>query len=405
MKKYNRRKFIKTASFGALGAAAFAAGCGQTGGNGGGVEQALPTDVKVGVLLPYSKVFAILGDHITKGMELYLDSVDYTAGGRSIFLIKEDTENEAQAAMRKARRLIEQQEVNIMTGIVNTGIAYALRDTFHNNKVPMIVSNAGGDALTRAEKSPYIFRSSFSNWQPGFAMGQWVAENVSKNALVTAADYGAGHESVAGFIESFKAAGGNIIDEVWAPLGTNDYGSYLAQIRRANPEVVYCFYAGSDAARFVNQFEEYGLKDNIQLTGAGFLVEDDVLGSQGDSAVGIYSSLHWANALDTPENIKFMQDYRETYGEEASVYAMQGYDTARVIVEALNTVDGDTSDPDGLSAAISKVSFTSPRGPFAFDPDTNNVVHHQYIREVQKVDGALKNVVIDVRENLRDPGK
>lgn len=405
-KLYTRRNFLKTAAITGVGALV-AAGCGQGTQAPSESESrpATPDDFKVGVILPYSRVYAVLGEHITKGMELYFESVDFTAGGRRIFLIKEDYENDAQVGMRKARKLIESDKVDMMTGIVNTGVIYALRDFIHNSKTPMIVSNAGGDALTRAQKSPYIFRSSFSNWQPGYAMGGWAAENVSKNILVAAADYGAGKESAEGFKESFIPAGGQVVDEVYSPLGTNDYGPYLAQIGRARPEAVYCFYAGSDAVRFVNQFDEYGLKQNTQLVCAGFMVEDDVLPAQGDSAMGIYSSLHWANTLDIVENQNFMQAYRERYGDEASVYAMQGFDTARVIVEALNSLNGETGNKDEFLAAISGVKFNSPRGPFSFDPETNNVIHNLYIREVQKIDNALKNVVLATAyENLRDPG-
>ncbi|MBS4024562.1 MAG: ABC transporter substrate-binding protein [Clostridia bacterium] len=407
VKLFSRRSFIKTAAITGMGGLV-AVGCGQTSQQPAPTDgkPAKPDDFKLGVILPYSKVFAVLGEHITKGMELYFESVDFTAGGRRIFLIKEDYENDAQVGMRKARKLIESDKVDMMTGIVNTGVIYALRDFIHNSKTPMIVSNAGGDALTRAQKSPYIYRSSFSNWQPGFAMGKWAAENVSKNVLVTAADYGAGRESAKGFMESFIPAGGQVVGEVYPPLQTNDFGPYLAQIARVKPEAIYCFYAGSDAVRFVNQFKEYGLKNDVKVTCAGFMVEDDVLPAQGDSALGIYSSMHWANTLNIPENQEFMKAYRERFGFEASVYAVQGYDTARVIVEALNSTKGETSNKDEFMSAISAVKFTSPRGSFSFDPETNNVVHNLYIREVQKVDNALKNVILATAyEKLKDPGK
>ncbi|MBS4024561.1 MAG: ABC transporter substrate-binding protein, partial [Clostridia bacterium] len=208
-KFYNRRTFLKTAAITGVGALV-AAGCGQTGQAPAPTDNkpVVPGDFKVGVILPYSKVFAVLGEHITKGMELYLESVEFTGGGRRIFLIKEDYENDAQVGMRKARKLIESDKVELMTGIVNTGVIYALRDYIHNSKMPMIVSNAGGVALTRAQKSPYIYRSSFSAWQPSFPMGKWVADNVSKRVVTAAADYGFGRESVAAFKESFIAAGG-----------------------------------------------------------------------------------------------------------------------------------------------------------------------------------------------------
>jgi branched-chain amino acid transport system substrate-binding protein len=406
IKVYNRRAFLKTAAITGAGALV-AAGCGQAGQAPppSDTKPVTPSDFKVGVLLPYSKVFAMLGEHITKGMELYLESVDFTAGGRRIFLIKEDYENDAQVGMRKARKLIESDKVELMTGVVNSGVIYALRDFIHNSKMPMIVSNAGGNLLTRDRRSPYIYRASFSAWQVSYPMGRWVAENVSKRVVTSAADFAFGQESVAAFKESFLAAGGTILDEVWSPLGTNDYGPFLARIKKANPEAVYCFYAGSDAVRFVKQYDEYGLKRNVKLASAGFMVENDVTPAQGDSALGVFSSLHWADTLDIPENKSFMKAFLERYGHEASVYAVQGYDAARVIVDALNKLKGDTNNKDQLLATISGIKFVSPRGPFSFDQETNNVIHDIYIREVQKIDGKLRNAVLAKHEQLKDPGK
>ena len=192
---------------------------------------------------------------------------------------------------------------------------------------------------------------------------------------------------------------------MYPPLGTNDYGPYLTQVAQAKPEATYNFYSGSDAVRFVKQYGEYGLKDGIKLTGAGFLLEQDVLPAQGDAALGGISGLHYAITLDNPENTKFKADYKAKFGTDANVFAVQGWDTARVIVDALNAVQGDTSDKEKLIEAIAAVKFASPRGPFEFDPDTHHVVQNIYVREVKKVEGTNQNVVLDTVERVRDPGK
>ena len=129
--------------------------------------------IKVGVLLPYSGIYAVLGESITKGMEMYLDEIDNEAGGREVELVTEDTELTPDVAQQKARKLVEQDEVDLVAGIVSTGVLYGLRDYFDTNKKLLICANAGGNKISRELKTPYIWRTSFSNWQPNWPLGRW----------------------------------------------------------------------------------------------------------------------------------------------------------------------------------------------------------------------------------------
>jgi branched-chain amino acid transport system substrate-binding protein len=383
-----RRDFIKTVAVGA-GALSFGpllqACAPSTGSN---------TPVKIGVLLPYSKVYAALGDSITKGMQLYFDSVNNIAGGRPITLIKEDEENDPQVSLTKTRKFIESDKVDLFTGVVSTTVVYALRDLLDSTKTISLISNAGGNDLTRKRKSPYIFRTSFTSWQVAFPLGPYVYQNVAKKVMLVAADYGFGHESADAFKDSFTKAGGSILGELYPPFPSTDFGAFLPKIAAAKPEAIFAFFSGSDAVNFLKQFADYGLGKDIKVTGSGFLVEQDVLPAQGAAASGAYSTLHWALTLDNAENKKFVTDYKTKFNAEANVFALQGYDTARVIVEALNSLKGDTSNKDNMIQAIRAVKFNSPRGPFVFDQKTNNVNQFIYYRQVRDTGGSLANVVL-----------
>jgi branched-chain amino acid transport system substrate-binding protein len=373
------------------------------------VLAASTSPVKVGVILPYSQVYQQLGEDITSGMMLYFASAQGRAGGRPITLIREDEEIDPQVALRKARKLIESDNVDLLTGLVSSAAALAIRDVVHNTKTILIVSNAGANAITRARRSPYIFRVSFSNWQVCFPMGRWVYANVARNCALGGSDYAAGHEDVDAFKQSYLAAGGQVVGEVFPPLNNTDYGPYIGQIQRMKPQAMFMFFAGSDALRFVTQAAQYGLLKDTRLTGPGFLVEEDVLPAQGRNALGVYSSLHWALTLQRPENLAFTRAYKARWNRVPTVYAMQGYDAARTIVEALNAVGGNTADKSRLIEAIAAVRFTSPRGPISFDPETHNVVQTIYVRQVrvQQVGGegpALHNVVFTDLGVVRDPG-
>jgi branched-chain amino acid transport system substrate-binding protein len=355
------------------------------------------------VLLPYSLVYAQLGESITNGMQLYFDGAGGTAGGRRIEMIKEDEEVDPQVGLRKTRKLVEQDQVDLLTGVVSTATVYAIRDYVHDNKVLFICSNAGGNALTRERKSPYIFRASFSNAQPSIPMGPYVYQSAKRVTLV-AADYGAGRESMAAFKDGFVKAGGEVAAEVYPPFPNTDYAPFFGQIQQSRPEAVYCFFAGSDAVNFVKQFDEFGLKREMKLFGSGFLLEQDVFAAQGLAGVGGITGLHWALSLENAENRKFGQDYRAKFNRDPDVYAVQGYDTARAIVEALNKTGGNTSDKDGVIRALEATSFDSPRGPFKIDPATHNPIHNVYARETRDQGGKPANVVIETFRDIKDPG-
>ncbi|MBO8169868.1 MAG: ABC transporter substrate-binding protein [Thermoanaerobacteraceae bacterium] len=299
-----------------------------------------------------------------------------------------------QVALQKARRLVDGENVDIVTGIVSSTVAYALRDYLVENKVPVIIANAGAAGLTGEKGSKYIFRVSFANGQYEYPMGDYAYNQLNlRRVVVMAPDYAAGLEKARGFMDSFRANGGEIIQEIYPKLGTTDYGPYLAQVNK-EADAVWVHFSGTDCIRFVKQYADYGLKDILPLLATGDLVDESALPHQGDAAIGIVSSHHYSAALDTPENRKFVTSYRAKYGEEPNMYADQGYVAARVIVEALEATGGDISDTEKFLSAIRNVRFTAPRGPFKFDPETQNVIFDTYIQKTEKIHGKLVNTVI-----------
>jgi branched-chain amino acid transport system substrate-binding protein len=392
-----RRRFLATASAAATGAAigpwvlrAYA--------------QAPP--VKIGLVLPYTGVYAVLGESITQAMELVFARENWTVVGRKIEMIKEDDEMKPPVGIRKTEKLIDSDKVDILTGPVHSGILMGMRDKVHNSKTILIVSNAGADDISRSRCSKWIFRTSFSNWQPCQPMGGWVAKNVSKEVFQIAPNYQAGKDMMAAFRETFLPAGGKVIAEDYPKLGETDYAPYITKIKQSGAKAVFAFFSGTDAVNFVKQYDQFGLKQSIKLTGAGFLTEPDVLPAQGGSALGIITGHFYTPLLDNPTNHRFVKDFREKFfGKVPDGFACQGYDTAEVILRALKAVNGNTQDKEKIVDAIGKVEFDSPRGRFRFDPKTHNVIQpYIYVREVREVYGGLNNVPIDKIADVRDPG-
>ena len=362
--------------------------------------------LKIGLVLPYSGVYAVLGESITQAMELVFARENWTVAGRKIEMIKEDDEMQPPVGIRKTEKLIESDKVDILTGPVHSGILMGMRDKVHNSKTILIVSNAGADAISRERCSKWIFRTSFSNWQPNHPMGAWVAKNVTKDVFIMAPNYQAGKDQLGAFKETFVPAGGKLVGEDYPKLGETDYAPYLTKVRQSGAKAVYAFFSGTDAVNFVKQYDQFGLKQSIKLTGAGFLTEPDVLPAQGRSALGVITGHFYTPLLENPTNQQFVKDFRAKFGGKMpDGFACQGYDTAEVIVRAVKAVGGNTQDKDKLVAAIEATTFESPRGTFHFDPKSHNVIQpFIYIREVKEVAGGLNNVPFDKVANVADPG-
>jgi branched-chain amino acid transport system substrate-binding protein len=395
--RLSRRTFLTGASVTVTGLAA---------GPWAGKGHAQGGPLKIGLVLPYSGVYQVLGESITQGMELVFAREGNKIAGREVQLIKEDDEMQPPVGLRKTDKLIESDKVDILTGPVHSGILMGMRDKVHNSKTILIVSNAGADAISRARCSKWIFRASFSNWQPCQPMGGWVAKNVAKDVFLTAPNYQAGKDMMTAFKETYEPAGGKIIGEEYPKLGETDYAPLLTKIRQSGAKAVFAFFSGTDAVNFVKQYDQFGLKGQVKLTGAGFLTEPDVLPAQGKAALGTITGHFYTPQLDNPVNKKFVADFKAKFGGKTpDGFACQGYDTAEVIVRAVKAVNGNTQDKDRLVAAIAKVEFDSPRGRFRFDPKTHNIIQpFIYVREVKEVAGGLDNVPIDRIANVADPG-
>jgi branched-chain amino acid transport system substrate-binding protein len=248
--------------------------------------------------------------------------------------------------------------------------------------------------------APNIFRSSFSNWQPGYAMGEVMAKKGIKKVVTITWKYAAGDESVKGFKESFEKGGGTVVKELSLPFPNVEFQGLLTEIAAAKPDAVYTFFAGGGAVKFVKDYSAAGLKKNIPLYGSGFLT-DGTLEAQGSDADGIFTALHYADSLGTPRDNAFRLAYAKAYKLQPDVYAVQGYDAAQMLSIGLTAVKGDTTKANEFSAALLKATIDSPRGAFTLSK-AHNPVQNFYLRQA----GAKENKVVGIASKaLADPGR
>ena len=357
-------------------------------------------NVKVGLLLPFSGVYASLGNEIEAGFALGLET--FGSQTEATFeIVREDTEVKPPVALGKAKKLILQDNVDVIAGIVSSGVLGAVRDMVHDAGVPLIVANAGNDEATGADCSPFITRMSFSNGQVNRPMGKWMFDQGVKKVFTLAPDYAAGRQMIDAFTATFTAAGGEVVGQEFTPFQkTQDFGPYLAQAKASGADAVYVFYAGGEAIAFVKQYESFGLKAELPLYGSGFLTSPLYVNAQGPAAEGVITALHYVPTIDSAANASFVAAFQEKTGRVPSEFAVQGYDAARALIEATKT---GATDRDALAKALRQVSFEGPRGNLSIDPATNNIVQPIYVYQTVAGEGGSTQKVLAQLPAEADP--
>ncbi len=356
--------------------------------------------IKIGLMLPYTGTFAAIGTAIENGFKLYVQEQGGKLGGREVQYFKVDDESEPSKATDNVNKLIKRDNVDVLVGTVHSGVALAMAKAAKDNNTLLVIPNAGADAITGPMCSANIVRSSFSNWQPGYAMGVVAGTKGIKRAMTITWAYAAGNESTKGFTEGLEKGGGKVVKELTLPFPGVEFQALLTEIAAQKPDAVYAFFAGGGAVKFVKDYAAAGLNKTIPLYGAGFLT-DGTLEAQGASAQNMLTTLHYADNLDTPRNNNFRKAYAIAFKSQPDVYAVQGYDAAQILASGLKAVGGDLAKRDQLTAAMRKTVVDSPRGKFTISA-AGNPVQDIYLREVKGNNNEFRSIAVKA---LADPAR
>jgi branched-chain amino acid transport system substrate-binding protein len=376
-------------AMGAAGALAALPGCSKKPGGdpaGGG-------RVKVGLVIPQAGVYAPLGTDMKRAWDLWLERHGGKLGKYEVTTVVADEGETPQTGVPAIQRLLQNDQVDVLVGIVNSGVALGAKAMVTEAKKLLIVGNAGAGAIT-GTPSPYIWRTSFTNAQVAAVMGKHLAglQAVGPVYLI-APDYAAGTEVIRGFKTTFEAGGGKIAGEAKPAFGkTQDYQPFLAGIQSSGAKATFCFFSGAEAVAFVKQYAQFGLAAQIPLYGSGFLTEGSVLAAQGDAAVGIQTTLHYSTELDNPANKDFVAAWKAKFNTTPAVFSVQIWDAASVLNRALATATA--LDGDSLAKAMGAVGTIddSPRGPWSFESQSPR--QKFYLRKVEKRDAGYVNAVV-----------
>lgn len=356
--------------------------------------------ITVGVLNPTTGGLAVFGEQVNTGIELYFNSVDNTVAGRQVELSFADTAGDPQQALEQARRLVNQEGVDLLMGTVNSAVVVPLAQFADEQQVPLLLTVGGAQVVTGEDRSPYVFRTAMQNGQQDRPLGWYVATEMGLMRAATMAwDFLVGEERAGSFAATFTEAGGTIVTEQKPPLGTTDYGPFISEINPDEVDVAYAFFAGPGAISYVQQMRQFGLTPDLQLVASGYFTAG-VLEQMGADALGLVQGVQYTPVLDNPENQTFLDLFDTEVGGEPGVYQEEGYLGAMVAAGAINAVGGDLSDTQAFLDAVATLELDTPSGPFRFDESGQSVRNTYITRVVETDDGGVTHEVVETIEDV-----
>ena len=338
-------------------------------------------ELRIGFIAPITGLYAQTGKDLVDGFRLYLDQHGNKLGGADVKFIVEDDQGKPDISVIKAKKLILQDKVQMFLGGLLASTAYALAPVSTAEKTLYIASPAGDD-LTQREvgKYPYFIRTTWTSSQPTQPLAQWACDQGYKKVVTVAADYAFGYESVGGFQKVFEDCGGKIIQKIWPPLGTKDFGPFISTIK-ADVDAVFTLMVGPMALQFPKQLRGAGIKKPI--LGGTTSYDEFALPFMGDEVIGDVSALHYSAAIQTPANEAFVKAYRAKYGKVPSYYSENNYTTAMWIDQAMTKAGGKYPGPEAFIKIMASIKLDAPRGPVELD-DMRNPIENVYIKKVEK---------------------
>jgi branched-chain amino acid transport system substrate-binding protein len=357
--------------------------------------------VKLGALATLEGAFTVLGQDGLRGVELALRERNYMAGGKKIELIKASSNGSPDSAVSAARKLVEQDKVQILVGPLSGSEGIAVKEYAKGQlQTTFLNGTSGAQETTLVAPAPNFFRFSTDGAQWSAGLGTHAFSKGYKKVVVVAEDYAFPYSQVAGFMMEYCRAGGKVLDKHWVPLGTKDYSSVIAKIPR-DIDAVYVALGGADAVNFLTQYEQNG--GDKPLIGGSITVDQTVLGYKGkrrDRLVGTASAGPIADSNDDPAWKKFVADYKAAFKDgfpSPSLFAHGYYVNTKAALDALDSVKGDLSgNQANLRKTLSTMTLKTPTGDVKLDAN-RNAVANMFLTEVAKgSDGTFYNKLVKV---------
>lgn len=335
--------------------------------------------IKIGFVAELSGPQGALGQDQYDAFMMVVERNGGKLGGVPVQILREDSQLKPDVATQIVQKLIEKENVSIITGITFSNIMMAVHKPITDKGVFLIGSNAGPAPIAGAMCSPYQFIVSWQNDNQAEVVGAYANEKGYKKVIGMAPNYQAGKDFIAGFKRMYK---GEIVDEIYTPLNQPDFSAELAQVAAKKPDAVYVFYPGGLGVNFVRQYQQAGLLGKIPLLSSS-TSDGSTLPAQKETALGVISGTFWGPDFDNPTNKQFVDEFEKKFNRIPSQYAAQSYDAALLLDSAIGKVKGNIADKKAFGAALKAADFKSVRGNFKFGAN-HFPVQDMYIFEVAK---------------------
>ena len=344
---------------------------------------AMAEPLKIGMITTLSGGGAGLGVDARDGFMLAIKQ----AADPEITVVTEDDAMKPEIAVQIADKMIQAEQVDVLTGIIWSNLAMAVVPNAVAQGKFYLSVNAGPSPLAGAKCDKNYFNVAYQNDNFHEAAGNHAQSEGIKKMFILSPNYPAGTDSLAGFKRYYK---GELVGEVYTQLGQTDYAAEIAQIRASGADSVFFFLPGGMGIAFMKQYAQSGV--GIPVMGPGFSFSQDVLPAIGDAAIGAKNTASWSPDLDNAASKAFVESFKAEYNRLPSIYAAQAFDTANLIVSAKKKAS--VKDADAFRAALKDARFDSVRGKFKFNTN-NHPIQDFYVREVYKnADGVLTNKIV-----------
>jgi branched-chain amino acid transport system substrate-binding protein len=347
--------------------------------------------LKIGIITTLSAAAgAVPGQQQRNGFELAVKTRGGKLGGQDREILVVDDELKPDVAVTKVKALVDRDKAAFVVGPIFSNILAAIAKPVTDANVILVSPNAGTSSFAGKDCNPNLFVTSYQNDQVHEVLGQYAQESGIKKVIIIVPNYQAGKDAAAGFKHKFM---GEVLDEIYVPLGQLDYSAELSRIAAAGPDAIFAFIPGGMGVNFVKQFRQSGLADKITFLSA-FTVDESTLPAQQDAALGMFAGSDWAPNLDNPQNNAFVEAYVKEYNAIPATYAFQAYDAAVLIDSALRATGGKLTDKDALRAALKNADFKSLRGDFKFNNNHYPIQDFYLTKVAKRPDGKYQTEIV-----------
>lgn len=340
--------------------------------------------IKIGVLTPLSGTYAGIGQQVRWGIDQSAEEINTAGGiaGRQIELVYEDSEANPAVAVTKAEKLFTVDNVDFLTGTVNSGATLAVGQVADRASKLIATTVSFSDAITGSGCSPNVFRVNARAGQQSEALAAWLKqEKPGAKVYYLGPDYEMGRSTVAAFKGRAESVGATSTGEVFAPLDSKDYSQYFGQLRAARPDVLYTSVAGNDTVRLFTQMNDFGVSEGLTILGASGTVTAQNINAIGAAAEGFITGVGYSVLIDSPENKAFVEAFRERNGADPDLYGADSYGLLFAYKAAVEAAGA--TDTDSVRAALEGLSWETPQGTKTIRAGDHQAMQPMYVVEVK----------------------